>query len=198
MSVRFSRRAVLVGAAALAACSVLPARPYQERREWPLTVPPPPGGAAAGRQVLLLRGLGSGPGLDTRGLRTISPDGAETIANWEEWAVPPPQGVEDDVRQWLSASGLFAAVVSPGSELPASLVLEGELLALSADPATGTARVSLALVLLRRPRDVPLLQRTFTGTARLQGQDGPALAAAMRAAIADMLPQIVTALSAYA
>ena len=108
------------------------------------------------------------------------------------------QGVEEDLRQWLAASGLFSAVVMPGSEVQPDLVLEGELLALAADPPTGTARASLALVLLGARHDVPLLQRSFTGTAPLQGQDGPALASAMRAAIAAMLTQAQAALAAYA
>lgn len=189
MKFSLRRRAALLGAAGLAGCSVLPARPYQERREWPLDVPPPNATGSAGRKVLLLRALRAGPGMDTRGLRTILPDGAERISNWEEWSVPPPQGVEEDLRQWLSASGLFAAVVMPGSTVKADLVLEGELLALAADPQSGIARAALGVVLLREPGSRPVLQRSFVGTARLQGQDGPALAAAMRAAIGDMLRQ---------
>ena len=38
---RMSRRCVLVGVGAVVACSVLPARPYQQRREWPLAVQRP-------------------------------------------------------------------------------------------------------------------------------------------------------------
>ncbi len=178
---------------------MLPARPYQERRQWPLDVPPPQGGqAGAGRHVVLVRALRAGPGMDTRGLRTILPDGAERIANWEEWSVPPPQGVEDDLRQWLSASGLFTAVVMPGSSVKPDLVLEGELLALAADPQTGTARAAIGTVLLREPGSRPLLQRSVTGAAPLQGQDGPALAGAMRAAIADMLGKLVSDVGRYA
>jgi ABC-type uncharacterized transport system auxiliary subunit len=192
------RRAVMLATAALAGCSVLPARPYQERREWPLDVAPPVASGGPGRKVLLLRALRAGPGMDTRGLRTIQPDGAERIANWEEWAVPPPQGVEEDLRQWLAASGLYAAVTMPGSTVQADLVLEGELLALAADPQSGTARAAVAVVLLAQSGNRPLLQRSFVGTAKLQQQDGPAQAAAMRAAIADMLGQVAAALAVYA
>jgi ABC-type uncharacterized transport system auxiliary subunit len=190
-----SRRIVLLGSGVLAGCSVLPARPYQERREWPLDVPPPQAAGGMGRKVLLLRALRGAPGMDTRGLRTILPDGAERIANWEEWAVPPPQGVEEDLRQWLAASGLFAAVVMPGSTVKADLVLEGELLALAADLPTGSARAALSVVLLREPGSRPVLQRSFVGTSPLQGQDGPALAAAMRAAVTSMLMQVQSAVA---
>jgi ABC-type uncharacterized transport system auxiliary subunit len=99
------------------------------------------------------------------------------------------------LRQWLAASGLFAAVVMPGSTVKADLVLEGELLALAADLPTGSARAALSVVLLREPGSRPVLQRSFVGTSPLQGQDGPALAAAMRAAVTSMLMQVQSAVA---
>jgi ABC-type uncharacterized transport system auxiliary subunit len=199
MTHKLPRRAVLTASAAICGCSVLPTRPYQERREWPLEVPPPAADTAAtGRHVLLLRALRAGPGLDARGLRTVQQDGSERIDNWEEWAVPPPQGVEEDLREWLLASGLFAAVGMPGGTAHPDLILEGEVLALSANPAAGTARAALNLVLLKQPGNQVLLQRSFTGTASLHGDGGPALAAAMRAALADMLGQVQNALVVFA
>jgi cholesterol transport system auxiliary component len=197
----FARRAVLLGAAGLAGCSVLPERTYQERREWPLEVPPPaPIPAHPGAPVLLLRSLRAGPGLDTRGLRTKLPDGAEHLDYWEEWAVPPPQGVETALRQYLAASGLFSAVVMPGSELAPDLVLEGELLGFVADESTRVARADLSLVLLRAPRYgrlTPLLQHTVSGEAPLSGTDGPAVAASLRAALAALLGAAVGALGPF-
>ncbi len=193
------RRSVLTGAAALAGCSVLPERPYQERREWPLEVRRPNAvdTIVAHRPVLLVRGLRAGPGLDSRGLRTRLADGAEHLDYWEEWAVPPPQGVEDCLRQWLAASGLFSAVVMPGSEVTPELVLQGELVAFVVDLAAGTARAELALVLLRQQSSgtrVPILQRSFTGAAPLAGRDGPAEAAALQAALAALLQQVEAAM----
>ena len=196
------RRALLVAAAGLSACSVLPERPYRARREWPLAVRRPQVAAApTGAPALLLRALRAGPGLDTRGLRTRLADGAEQIDLWEEWAVPPPQGVEDSLRQWLAASGLFSAVVRPGTDLQPQLVLEGELLALVADPQTGTALVELSLVLLRAEPDgrfAPLVQRSLRGEAPLRGSDGPALAAAMAAAVSALLGQAEVLLAGFA
>ena len=110
--------------------------------------------------------------------------------------MPPPQGVEEDLRQWLTASGCFAAVVMPGSQVPHDMVLEGELLALAADPQAGTAHASLSLVLLRQSGGTtrPMLQRSFTGTAPLRGQDGRALSQAMRGAVAELLTQVEAAM----
>jgi ABC-type uncharacterized transport system auxiliary subunit len=186
-----SRRAMVGAAASLAGCSVLPERAYQERREWPLEVRRPTVAVAnQNAPVLLLRALRAGPGLDTRGLRSRLADGAEHIDNWEEWAVPPPQGVEECLRQWLAASGLFRAVVMPGSQVSVDFVLEGELVAFVGDQPAGVARVELSLVLLRavgNGRFTPLLQRGLTGEARLTGTDGPALASSIQAALAALL-----------
>lgn len=198
---RASRRCVLAGGAALAGCSVLPARPYQERREWPLTVQRPvsvPSGARG--PVLMVREMQAAPGLDTRGLRTVLPNGAERLDNWEEWAVPPSQGVGACLRAWLAASGRFAAVLMPGSEAAAELVLEAQLEAFVGDQAAGRARVAFSLVLLRRAQghDAPVLQRTVTGEAPLAGADGPALAASLQAALAQALAQAEAALAPFA
>jgi ABC-type uncharacterized transport system auxiliary subunit len=189
------RRRVLLGgvAGALAGCSVLPERPYEERREWPLEVRRPTTAVARpNAPVLLLRALRAGPGLDARGLRTRLADGAEHIDNWEEWAVPPPQGVEECLREWLVASGLFSAVVVPGSQVTADFVLEGELVAFVGDEPAGVARVGLSLVLLRAAgsgRFTPLTQRIMTVEAKLTGAGGPALAASLLAALAALLAE---------
>ena len=55
-------------------CSVLPSQPYLQRRDWPMvvrrpaTLPSRPGG-----RVLLVRTVEAGPGLERRGLQTLSP-----------------------------------------------------------------------------------------------------------------------------
>ena len=193
---RLGRRAILGCAGALAGCSVLPERPYQERREWPLDVRRPEVAPANPRgPVLLVRSLRAGPGLDDRGLRTLRTDGAEHVDYWEEWAVPPPQAVEYALRQWLAASGKFAAVVEPGSQVPPNLILEGEMLAMAADLRRSQAIARIAIVLLRPAPGgpQPVLQQTFTGLAPLQGTDAPALARAMQQAVAAALQQIEAA-----
>lgn len=195
------RRRVLLGGAAwaLAGCSVLPEHPYQERREWPLEVRRPTTAAAGPHApTLLLRALRAGPGLDTRGLRTRLADGAERIDNWEEWAVPPPQGVEECLRQWLAASGLFSAVVMPGSQVIADFVLEGELVSFVGDQPAGVARAGLSLVLLRPSntgRFLPVLQRSLTGQAPLTGVGGRAVAASLQAALVSLLTEVEAALA---
>ena len=187
------RRLVLLGVAGLGGCSVLPSSNYVQRRNWPLDVQRPsvlP--ARTGGKVLLVRAIRSGPGLDVRGMQWLQRDGSVHVDFYEQWAVPPAQAVEDDVRQWLAGSGLFSAVVAPGSRLDADYVLEGELQAFVADPGAGVARVSVAFVLLdQHPSPIKaLLQRTESAEVRMTGDDAPAIAAALRAAVVEVLEKI--------
>jgi cholesterol transport system auxiliary component len=199
------RRGVLALAlpSELAACSVLPNRPYQEVQRYALALerprrePPPKRGP-----VLLMRSVRAAPGMDARGLRIMGGDGQVDTQFYNEWSAPPVDLVEEALRRWLAGSGLFAAVVSPGSRLRAGMVLEAELLRLQAEPRTGLALAGMAaLLLLDDPHDggqVRILgQFTPEGTAPLPGgarrnDPVPAVeaAAAMRNALAAALADL--------
>ena len=144
------RRVVLLGLVGLGGCSVLPSPQYLQRRDWPLDVRRPSELPPRMRgKVLLVRVIRAGPGLDVRGMQWLQRDGSIHVDFYEQWAVPPAQAVEDDVRQRLAGAGLFSAVVAPGSRLEADYVLEGELQTFIADPGAGVARVSVAFVVKR-------------------------------------------------
>ncbi len=193
-----TRRWLLASLLGMAGCSLLPDVPYTERRDWPLMLrrsvdlPPRRGGA-----VLLVRSMAAAPGLEARGLRWLLHDGSLHVDFYEQWAVPPAQAVEDSMRQYLAGSGLFAAVLGPGSRMSADLVLETELLALMADLGSHSARASLALVLLdqRVGRTRVLLQETVTGEAPLAGKDPAMLVGALRTAVAEALRKAEAAIA---
>jgi ABC-type uncharacterized transport system auxiliary subunit len=182
----------MAGTLSLAGCSLLPSQPYEERRDWPLvvrrpvTLPPRRNG-----KVLLARTVTAAPELATRGLQWLRQDGSVHTDYYEQWAVPPADAVDDDLRQWLAASGIYAAVLAPGSRLSADLVLESELVTFIADLQEGVARASLAVVLLdqRASSTRVLLQHTFSAQARLAGNRIPELVDAFRAALRDLLEQ---------
>jgi cholesterol transport system auxiliary component len=192
------RRVALLGAAAwgaavLGGCSLLPSSGYVQRRDWPLDVHRSSVRPARVRgKVLLVREIRAGPGLDVRGLQWRERDGSVHVDFYEQWAVPPAQAVEDDLRQWLAGAGLFSAVVAPGSRLEADYVLEGELQTFIADPDAGVARVNVAFVLLdQHPSPIKaVLQRTERAEAKLNGSDAPAIAAGMWAAVTEVLERI--------
>ena len=184
------RRGLLAGAASLSGCSLLPQAPYVQRRDWPLDVRRPSISPRNPRgRVLLVRSVRAGPGLEARGLQWLQRDGSVHVDFYEQWAVPPAQAVEDDLRQWLADTGLFSAVVAPGSRLTADFVLEGELDVFIADLNAGVGRAALALVLLdqRQGSTKVLLQRTETAEVKLTGTEAQAIAEAMKAATAPVL-----------
>jgi ABC-type uncharacterized transport system auxiliary subunit len=188
-----NRRALLL-ALPLAACG-LAERPYAERRQWPIAASRPAAlPARAKGRVLELRTLRAGPTLESRGLQTIQPDGSMRTGFYEEWAVPPAQGAEEALRRWLAASGLFAAITAQGSRAAPDLSLEGELVALNANPTAKSATATLAITVIASKSDRVLLQRSFTETAAMRGEGPAAEVHAMLAALTIVLARIEAAL----
>lgn len=200
-----TRRAALLGLAALPGCSLLPDRPFIETRRFPLN-PTRPADAPRrqGRDAVLVRDMRAGPGLDARGLRSIRPDGTLAVAPYAEWAAPPAEAAEAAMREWLRASGLFAGVALPGSRIAAPLVLESELVALELDtPRTARAAISALLVEETGLAGVRLRgQFVARGAAQVQGdgqgQGASAMSEALAAALASLEAELSRILSAPA
>ena len=142
-----------------------------------------------GGLVLMVHEVQAGPELATRGLQTLQRDGSLRTAFYEEWAVPPAEGVDDDLRRWLADSGRFAAVLAPGSRVTADVVLDAELVTLHADLGNMTASAALALVLIdQRPSVARIrLQRTEAASVKLEDVDPPAQVRAQLSALAEVL-----------
>jgi cholesterol transport system auxiliary component len=194
------RRALLTALPALlAGCSVFPDRPNVPVRRYILDPRRPSRQAPrAGAPVLLVRRVRGVPGLQELGLRRARVDGSFEVLFYEEWIAPPADLAEAALRSWLQASGLFAAVVAPGSRLDAPLVLELQLTALEAVPPAGEARAALAGVLLREERLSARVIAPFevTGTAPLPPDAlAPAEARAMEAALAEAFARLEAVLA---
>jgi cholesterol transport system auxiliary component len=188
------RRTLLLLPLALGGCSVLPDRPNIPVRRFALNPERPSRRTAPrGAAVLLVRRVRGVPGLQELGLRRAEADGGFSIAPWDEWLAPPGDLAEAALRSWLQASGLFAAVVAPGSRAEHTLVLEAQLTALEAAPAASEARAGLAGVLLQERNLASRVLLTFDvrGRAPLAlGADAPAEAAAMQAALGDAFAEL--------
>ncbi|HEV7268459.1 MAG TPA: hypothetical protein VGN83_26665 [Falsiroseomonas sp.] len=181
------RHGLVLLPALLAGCTVFPDRPNVPVRRYglsprrPESRPPRRGGP-----VLLVRSLRGVPGLQELGLRRVRPEGGYDIAAYEEWIAPPADLAEPALRAWLLDSGLFSAVVAPGSRAESSLVLEAQLTRLEAAPAAGEARAALSGVLLREERLSTriLAPLEVSATAPLAANaEPPAQAEAMEAAL---------------
>jgi cholesterol transport system auxiliary component len=199
------RRVALFAPLLLTGCgSLLPQQKYVPRVNWPLDPAPPAQNAAnpAG-PVLLVRDIAAAPGLDQQGVQSLTPDGSLNVDYYNLWAVNPADAVTQALLTWLQASGDFSAVVSPGSRLTASLIVEGELTELVADPTSGQACAVLTLVVIKNgagltASSLPLAQQRITGTAPLSGATPAAEVAAQRAALASALSQAVALVARYA
>lgn len=198
------RRSLIVAPFALAACSVLPDRPYLDTQRFPLE-PRRTGAPVAGRgrRTLLIRTLRAGAGMETRNLRTIRPDGTESLDFYAEWAAPPAEAAEQSLRRWLIDSRIFSAILSPGSRVTPDFVMEGEITALAANQGQGAARAELTLLLVDERNGSRLVGQLVTdGTAPLPGGTAPPTpeqaAAAMSAALGNALASLEQALARYA
>ena len=187
------RRHLLALPFLLGACSVVPARPYPQKRDWPLRVQRPTSlPARRGGKILLVRTLAAAPGLEDRGLHALQPDGSMQVAYYEEWISPPAQALEEALRAWIGASGLFAAILTSGSRPNADYVFEGELTKLWTQPAPAQAVASLAYAVLDQRTGTPTVksQQAFSATASVFGTDAPALVDAQCRALADICTQV--------
>lgn len=154
-----SRRALLLAAPAVAAgCANPLSRPFPEKTLFVLDVrrpqrlPPNPRG-----RVLVVRTVAAGPGAELRGIVTRLPGGQQRADFWNEFFSPPPALVQDALRQWLADSGLFSAVVDPGTRATPALALEPVLNAMFADAAETppVARVQMQTLTLGLDRTPP-------------------------------------------
>jgi ABC-type uncharacterized transport system auxiliary subunit len=193
-------RRTLLTAPLLAACSVLPDRPYVETRRYPLEPRRPgPPVAGRGRRTLLVRTLRAGAGMETRNLRTIRADGTEELNFYAEWAAPPAEAAEQALRRWLLDARLFSAILAPGSRVTPDFVLEGEITRLAAVQPAGAARAELTLLLVDERNGSRLVgQMVSSGSAPLASGTGtptPDQAAeAMGAALGNALASLEQAL----
>lgn len=197
------RRAILIGLPfVLSGCAAALTRPYLQREDWALAVTPPPAKPPRrGGKVLLVRSVEAAPALGDRGLLTLDPDGAMRSDFYNRWAVPPAEAVGAALRQYLAASGLFEAVLAPGSLAAANLALEAELMQLWSEPAAGRAVASLSIVLLATGGGSPrvLLQKTESATSPLAARGDVAHeVAAQLAALDQVFRKTAAALAPYA
>ncbi|WP_424136675.1 ABC-type transport auxiliary lipoprotein family protein [Roseomonas chloroacetimidivorans] len=190
--------AVLAAPLVLGACSVVD-QTYVEPRRYPLS-PRRPGGPSEarrrGRKTLLMRLTRAAPGLDSRLLRSIRPDGTIATEYYAEWTAPPAEAAEESLRRWLMDSGLFAAVLAPGTRGAADLIMESELAALHVDLARGVAVATMSVVMLRETSQFgtrAVAQHTETATAPVPAErplSPDAQAAGMVAALAGVLARL--------
>ena len=190
---------LLAGAGLLGACSVVN-QSYVEPRRYTLSPRRPAqamgGPPRRGTKAVLMRLTGAAPGMDSRLLRSIRPDGTVAQEYYAEWTAPPAEAAEEALRRWVTDAGIFSAVLAPGTRGDADLLLESELVALHVDLGRGVAVASMSAVLLRSSsqfgtRVVAQFTRDASVPVPPERPLGPdAQAAGMVAALAAVLGQL--------
>lgn len=199
------RSLMLLTPLVLAGCgSVLPRQKYIPRTIWPLQPQPPtlnpsnPSGP-----VLLVRSINAAPGLEQRGLQSLTPEGNLEIDYYNLWAASPAMALTQAMVNWAQACGAFSAVVTPGSRLTPGLIIEGDLSALLVDLSQNEARAEMTILVIKPATTIaggalPLAQVKLMGRAPLHGQGPEAQAAAQTQAVASLLAQTMAVLARYA
>lgn len=199
------RRLLLLAAPlGLSGCgSLLPAQKYIPRTIWPLQPQPPTVKTAPpGAPVLLVRAINPAPGLEQRGLQSLTQNGNLVVDYYNLWAVPPAEALTQGLINWAQASGDFAAVIPPGSRLTPDLIVEGDLSELLFDLATNQAQARMTLLVIKPALNLagntqPLIQANLTATAPAQSKSPEAQAEAESKAVANLLTQAITLLGRY-
>lgn len=151
--------------------------------------------AKAGAPVLVLRTFAIAPASAGRAL--VVKTGPQTFASdyFHEFFVPPADAVTAVVERWFLDSGLFTAVVHPGSPLPARWRLEGDVREFHVDTsATGKPHAVVALqAYLCDDRDsvAPVkLARSLAATSPAASASAEDLVRALDAALATCLTEL--------
>ncbi len=195
-----TRRSLLLAAPALlAACANPLSQPFPDKKLFVLDVrrpqrlPPNPRG-----RVLVVRTITPAPGAELRGITTRLEGGQIRTDFWNEFFAPPAALVQDQLRTWLSESGLFAAVVDQGSRTTPGLALEGVLNGLFAEATETppTARAQMQALLLGLDRSPPrvVAQGEYDRRAQIASLEPAAIVAGFNVALAAIFSEIEAAL----
>lgn len=183
--------AVFLALPLAASCVKLERQPVEKRFYALETVrPAPPAGAvsAASPATLLVRRLHVAPRAAGRELVYRTAPSAWTADYYNMFFVTPADMLTQDLRAWMTASGVCANVVEPSSLAVPDYILEGNVSALHGDFAAKPpqAVVEMQFLVLRAKGDERqvLLTREYRKTAPLSGNTPQELVRALREAVA--------------
>lgn len=174
-------------------------RPPVDKRLYALDVARPGEAVPAAKgPALMVRRLQISPRVSGRELVYKVGESGWTADYYNLFFTPPADMLSQDLRGWLSASGLYSNVVDPGSLLEPRLILEGNVTSLHGDLTAkpGVAVVQMQFLLLDNAgaeRRV-LLTRDLKATAPLAGATPQDLVLALRGAVAQCYGELEAAL----
>jgi cholesterol transport system auxiliary component len=185
---------VLIAGAACSGC--LGTRSYTQR-QFVLDVSPPAAAASqGGTAILAVRPFTIGPAFSSQGLVHRKTSSEYEVDFYNEFLIAPQVMIATATRRWLTASGLFQAVLEPDSLVEPTHVLEGNVLALYGDfrdRSAPSAHLTLRVFLLdvaNRSSPAVVLDKTYTAGSALALPSPEGLVAALDLCLQTVLEEL--------
>lgn len=168
-------------------------RDYPEKRAYAVDVTRPGEARAGGSGTLLVRRTAASDAWDSRAFVHRFAGGRVEADYYNEHFSPPAETVGDELLEWLSASGVFAAVVAEDSAQLPTHVLETRLVGIYAEHAPNRAAVLEVQAFLLDYTSSPaaiLLQETYVERTPLEDDGAPTLVAGWQAVLTRVLARL--------
>jgi cholesterol transport system auxiliary component len=154
--------------------------------------------APASPATLLVRRMQVSPRVAGRELVYRTGESAWTADYYNLFFVAPADMLTQDLRAWLSASGLFANVIDPGSLVQPVYILEGNVSALHGDfaarPAQAVVEMQFLLLKVSGGERSVVLTRDLRRTVAFDINTPAELVRALRLGVAGINAKLETAL----
>jgi ABC-type uncharacterized transport system auxiliary subunit len=112
---------ILLAAAILCGCA---SNPRWKQQEFAFALPPDSPTASAQTNIVALNRLSISPLFQSRSFTYRTAEDTYEHDPYAGFLIPPERALEEPIRAWMRASGLFGRVAEPGSALPATLIAE--------------------------------------------------------------------------
>jgi uncharacterized lipoprotein YmbA len=194
---RARRALVVLGAAAVAGCSIT--RPAPVKNQFLLAPPAPPAAAQPKPAALRVGSVNVAAPFRTKTFVYRESDLRYVSDYYTEFLVPPGTMIAEATARALSQARVFSRVALPGAPQDADYVLDGFVEALYGDArnaAKPSADLSITYYLSRADEASPFWSKTYGKSVPLSSNSTDQYAAALSTAFGDILAELARDLAA--
>lgn len=161
-----------------------------------------PAAQSDSQAVLAVQPFSIAPAFQKTGIVSRVGENKYAADYYNEYFVSPAAMITSQTRQWLYDSGLFAQVLSPGSTMLPTHMLDGNVRRMFLDAATdekpqAVLEITFFLVEKRKREETVVFQKTYTATGSIDSAEPQAYATAQSAGLADILKALETDLAKH-
>ena len=155
---------------------------------------PRPGvsGQPASETILAVQLFSIGPAYQSKGLVYRTGENKYKSDFYNEYFISPASMLTEQARNWLSASGVFAQVLSPASSVAPTHILEGHVRQIGADlrddsKPRATLEISFFLLKQQKRNRTIQLNKTYSVTRPLADETAAACIDALNQCLSEIL-----------